>query len=170
MTMNLIWLKTISVLATLTTLFFSVQVKAEAKQLASEIVNPLASEAKLKNGELLYVDFWASWCVPCRKSFPWMNELVSKYRDKGLKVIAVNLDAEKSLANEFLKKYPANFPVIYDPNGKLATAFDVQGMPSSFIIDSNGKILKSQKGFKTRLISEYEKKIANVLNSVNQKN
>ena len=170
MKMNLIWLKTISVLATLTTLFLSVQVKAEVKQLASDIVSPLVSEAKLKNGELLYVDFWASWCVPCRKSFPWMNAMVSKYQDKGLRVLAVNLDVEKSLADEFLKKYPPNFPVIYDPKGKLATAFDVQGMPSSFIIDSNGQILNSQKGFKTRLVAEYEKKIAKVLKTLNLKN
>ena len=60
-------------------------------------------------GEVIYVDFWASWCIPCRKSFPWMNDINKQYAEKGFRVISINLDAEKHLADKFLLETPADF-------------------------------------------------------------
>ena len=76
----------------------------------------------LKNyqGKVVYLDFWASWCVPCRKSFPWLNQLRNRYSEKQLVIVAVNLDKEAALAADFLKQYPANFDIFYDPEGVLA--------------------------------------------------
>ena len=99
-------------------------------------------------GQAIYLDFWASWCVPCRKSFPWMNEMQQRYGKHGLKVIAVNLDKDPELAAKFLKDYPANFTVAYDAQGTSAEKMKVQAMPSSYLIDRNGVLVQKHMGFK----------------------
>jgi len=101
-------------------------------------------------GKVVYVDFWASWCVPCRHSFPWMNKMHNELTDKGLVVIGVNLDEERTAADSFLKSIPADFKVIYDPKGDLATKYNVKGMPSAYIFDRSGKLVKTHIGFKNK--------------------
>ena len=101
-------------------------------------------------GKVVYVDFWASWCVPCRHSFPWMNKMHNELTDKGLVVIGVNLDEEQTAADSFLKSIPADFKVIYDPKGDLATKYNVKGMPSAYIFDRSGKLVKTHIGFKNK--------------------
>lgn len=98
-------------------------------------------------GKVVYLDFWASWCGPCRKSFPWMNAMEQKYAAQGLVVVSVNVDEKRADADAFLKAVPADFPVIFDPEGKLAEQYQLIGMPSSFIIGRDGKLLKSHQGF-----------------------
>lgn len=114
-------------------------------------------------GKVIYLDFWASWCVPCRKSFPWMNHIQKKYGNKGFKIIAVNLDQEPDKAKAFLDKIPANFTIAYDPEGVSATAFKVKGMPSSYLIDRSGKITFSHIGFREKEIPAMEQKIKQLL-------
>jgi len=114
-------------------------------------------------GKVVYLDFWASWCIPCRKSFPWMNDLEKRYGNKGFKVIAVNLDQEQEKAKAFLDKIPANFTVAYDPEGVSATVFKVKGMPSTYLIDRTGKIVFSHIGFREKEIPAMEQKIKQLL-------
>ena len=111
--------------------------------------------SSLKNN-VVYLDFWASWCGPCRKSFPWMNTMNNRYSDKGLKIIAVNLDKDRSLAKKFLKKIPADFTIAYDPEGDIAEKYNVQGMPSSYIIDRQGRLVKVHMGFRSEDTSALE--------------
>jgi cytochrome c biogenesis protein CcmG/thiol:disulfide interchange protein DsbE len=99
-------------------------------------------------GRVVYLDFWASWCKPCRKSFPWMNALQAKYRDKGLQIIAVNIDSDPEQVKRFLEKYPADFIVAYDAEGKVAKQYQVKGMPSSYLIDKQGNIHAEHVGFR----------------------
>lgn len=101
-------------------------------------------------GQVVYVDFWASWCKPCRKSFPWMNNMQKRFASKGLKIIAVNVDKDKSLVEQFLKSYPADFTVAYDPDGQLASKFKVKGMPSTYIFDRYGNLKTSHIGFRNK--------------------
>jgi thiol-disulfide isomerase/thioredoxin len=115
---------------------------------------------------LVWVDFWASWCAPCRRSFPWMNAMQQKYSADGFSVIAVNVDKDRALAEEFLAEYPAQFPIHYDPSGTLAQAYDVQAMPSSFLMDAQGNVLASHYGFRLADASEYEAKIRAALESL----
>ena len=91
--------------------------------------------AKLK-GKVVYLDFWASWCDPCRKSFPWMNDIHSRYDNKKFTIIAVNLDSNKKDAMKFLEKVPANFDIAYDPEGNVATKYNLKAMPTSYLIDN----------------------------------
>jgi thiol-disulfide isomerase/thioredoxin len=114
-------------------------------------------------GKIVWLDFWASWCVPCRRSFPWLNGVLAEHEDEGFVVIGINVDKDEGLVREFLEETPANFPIIYDPDGKLATRFGVVGMPSSFIIGRDGQIIADHVGFKRHLTSEYETTIRNAL-------
>lgn len=123
----------------------------------------LEQALKEHEGDVVYLDFWASWCGPCRKSFPWLNKIHAQYKQQGFSVISVNLDADKTLAEKFLLEIPANFPVIYDPKGKIAKHFKIQGMPSSMLIGRDGKIKSRHTGFFTKKIPQYQQEIAQLL-------
>jgi cytochrome c biogenesis protein CcmG/thiol:disulfide interchange protein DsbE len=116
-------------------------------------------------GKVVWVDFWASWCVPCRRSFPWMNEMQQKYGAQGLQIIAVNLDDDKSAADKFLKETPARFALKFDPSGTLARKFDVQAMPSSYLLDASGNVVATHAGFKLADTDRYESQIKAALTS-----
>lgn len=115
------------------------------------------------HGKVVLLDFWASWCTPCRKSFPWMNALQKKYAARGLTVIAVNLDMEKQLAAEFLRATPAQFRIEYDPRGNLAEQLNVSAMPTSFLLDRNGKIVGQHAGFREAQLAAREQEIEKLL-------
>ena len=100
-------------------------------------------------GQVVYLDFWASWCAPCRHSFPWMNAMQSKFHDKGLRIVAINLDETKEATNEFLTKLAPNFKIAFDPVGNTPKTFDVLGMPTSFLIGKDGKVIFRHAGFKS---------------------
>ena len=119
-----------------------------------------------RGAKLIYLDFWASWCAPCRASFPWMNQLHQDLSDQGVKIIAVNLDSKKERADQFLVQYPARFTVIFNPESDLARAYNVQGMPHSFILDAQGKVLYQHIGFKQNEADQLRKKIECFLHHV----
>lgn len=104
------------------------------------------SIADLK-GKVVYVDFWASWCGPCRRSFPWMGEMQQKYGPKGLQIVAVNVDKKRADADRFLATTPGAFTVVFDPTGATPTAWDVKGMPTSYLVDRAGRIVNVDTGF-----------------------
>jgi thiol-disulfide isomerase/thioredoxin len=114
-------------------------------------------------GQVVWVDFWASWCVPCRRSFPWLNSMHRKYGPNGLQIIAVNLDKDRALADKFLAEVPAEFALRFDPAGDLAKHYGVQAMPSSYLIDAEGNVLATHAGFRTGEAAEYEQAIQNAL-------
>lgn len=103
--------------------------------------------ASLK-GKLVYVDFWASWCVPCKQSFPWMNEMQAKYGDRGLHVLAINVDGKQSDADKFLGRVPAKFQVAFDPAGVTPKQFAVKAMPTSYLVDGEGRVVYVHSGFR----------------------
>jgi cytochrome c biogenesis protein CcmG/thiol:disulfide interchange protein DsbE len=99
-------------------------------------------------GKVVYLDFWASWCAPCRRSFPWLDGLQRQHGPEGFVVIAVNVDTDRALASGFLAEVPVGFKVAYDPQGRLAAEWRLLGMPSSFLIDRTGKVRASHQGFR----------------------
>jgi thiol-disulfide isomerase/thioredoxin len=121
-------------------------------------------------GKVIWVDFWASWCVPCRRSFPWMNTMHRKYGGEGLEIIGVNLDKDRALADGFLAETPAEFALRFDPAGNLAKDFKVQAMPSSYLVDADGNVLATHVGFKTADAPEYERAIQEALAAARAKN
>jgi cytochrome c biogenesis protein CcmG/thiol:disulfide interchange protein DsbE len=111
-------------------------------------------------GKVVYVDFWASWCGPCRRSFPWMNEMQQKYGPRGFAVVAINVDKKRSDAERFLVQHPANFTVVYDEAGSTPTAYGVKGMPSSYLIDARGNVTFVERGFLDENKAELESRVA----------
>lgn len=107
---------------------------------------PGARLAELR-GKVVYVDFWASWCAPCRKSFPFMNALQQRHGAAGLQVVAINVDEKREDAAAFLAKVPAGFMIAYDPSGVTPKAYGVRGMPSSALVGRDGRLLWMHTGF-----------------------
>ena len=114
-------------------------------------------------GDVLYVDFWATWCPPCRKSFPWMEEMHQRYKDLGFKVIAISLDNKRAVIDQFLETMTTNFVIAHDPGGDSATQFKVKGMPSSYLIDRKGNIHMTHLGFNTKDKSKLEEEIKKLI-------
>lgn len=110
-------------------------------------------------GMVVWLDFWASWCTPCRSSFPWMAEMQRKYGPLGLTVIAVNLDSDPADADRFLAAVPAGFEIRFDPEARLAKRFDVEAMPSSYLIGRTGEVVARHVGFKPSKKAAYEASI-----------
>jgi cytochrome c biogenesis protein CcmG, thiol:disulfide interchange protein DsbE len=107
-------------------------------------------------GKVVYLDFWASWCGPCRGSFPWLRSLHERYGSKGLVVVAVNLDKTRADADAFLEQFPAPFTVAFDPAGKTPEAYHVAAMPTSFLIGRNGAIVHRHAGFNPKQTAKIE--------------
>jgi len=98
-------------------------------------------------GKAVFVDFWASWCNPCRESFPVLNEMFKKYADRGLVIIGVNLDETKGDMEHFLKGNPASFPIVRDASEKVVKQLGIRTFPSSYILDKEGKVRFVHSGY-----------------------
>jgi cytochrome c biogenesis protein CcmG/thiol:disulfide interchange protein DsbE len=120
------------------------------------------SLADLK-GKVVYLDFWATWCPPCRKSFPWMQDIYQRYKDKGLAVVAVSVNARQKDAEKFIKEHNPNFITAFDSGKKTAKTYKLEAMPSSYLIDRQGKIISTHLGFRTSNISKVETEIQQAL-------
>lgn len=114
-------------------------------------------------GKVVYVDFWASWCAPCKKSFPALNALHQKLKNQGFEVVAINLDEDKASADKFLQEVPVDFTVLRDAKGEWSDQYVVETMPTSFILDKNGVVQKIHHGFNGDDIKEIEAKITELL-------
>jgi len=123
-------------------------------------------EVQLENlkGKVVYLDFWASWCKPCAKSFPWMHEMKQRYADQGFEILAINLDKERKLADEFLGQMKVNFMVAFDADGKSAADYKLKGMPSSYLIGRDGNVYASHIGFREKDKLELEQAIKQLIN------
>jgi cytochrome c biogenesis protein CcmG, thiol:disulfide interchange protein DsbE len=115
-------------------------------------------------GQVVLVDFWASWCPPCRRSFPILDKLHKKYNSQGFVVIGINEDNNINSGKGFTTKNPVKFPVVWDKKGKIARLYGLRGMPSSFLIDKKGVISYAWVGFPGgKHLQELENKIKTLL-------
>lgn len=118
-------------------------------------------------GKVVVIDFWASWCGPCRESFPWMKQMQAKYGKDGLVFIGINVDKDPALALKFIQQYQPNFEIRSDQQGKLASQFKVPGMPSTFILGRDGQPAAKHQGFFKAKEAEYEAEIVRLLSNKN---
>jgi thiol-disulfide isomerase/thioredoxin len=118
-------------------------------------------------GHYVYLDFWASWCGPCRHSFPWMNTLQQRYGAAGLQVVAVNLDTDRAAAQRVLAAHPAGFTVAFDPAGATARAYALKGMPSSVLVAPDGRVVFTHAGFTEAEAPALEQRIAQAIAATN---
>ncbi len=116
-------------------------------------------------GKVVYVDFWASWCPPCLVSIPLLNELRDKYVAEGkpFEVLAVNVDSDPEDGIEFLLDEPVNYVVVSDPEGKTPALYGVPGMPTSYLVDAEGRVRLVHEGFKRSDIDMIEAEVVKLL-------
>ena len=114
-------------------------------------------------GSVVYVDFWASWCVPCRLSMPALDALYRRNKARGFTVVGVNKDATLADARRFLAKVPVTFPLAADPADAAARGFDVKAMPSGYLVDRKGIVRHVHRGFTTGTGAELEREIDSLL-------
>lgn len=109
-----------------------------------------AGEISLESlrGKVVYVDFWASWCGPCRVSFPVLDQLRGELGPKGFEVLAINVDEVESDAGQFLSEVPVNFLVVRDAEGVAPQTFGILGMPTGYLIDRQGMVREIHQGFR----------------------
>ena len=123
----------------------------------------LAGKKKLKlsqlQGNVVMINFWASWCGPCRQEMPLMDELYSQYKDLGFTILAVNVDENRDEALRFLDKVPVNYPILYDPESSVSELYEVQAMPTTVMIDRNGNARYLHYGYQPGYEDEYEQQI-----------
>jgi len=111
-------------------------------------------------GKVVYLDFWASWCGPCRESFPFMNELQKRYGPSGLAIVAVNLDDTRKLGEDFMKPYNPTFTIAFDGSGGTAAKFfGVSGLPNTVLIGPDGRVIQQHRGFRSEDRPEIEARI-----------
>jgi len=146
--MNTSLLKKFAVATLLAGTFFTAQAALKVGDTLPDFAS-FKLEGKLPDtlkGKVVIVDFWASWCLPCAKSFPVLDELQKKYADR-LVVLAVNVDEKKSNMEKFLQKHAVGFTVVRDAEQKLVAVVEPATMPTSFILDGEGKVRFLHNGF-----------------------
>ena len=108
-------------------------------------------------GEVILLNFWASWCGPCRQEMPLLNDLHNKYKDLGFKVMGVNVEEDSKEALKILDDIKVNFPVVFDTSNKVSELYNVSAMPSTVLIDRDGKMRYLHKGYKQGDVTIYKK-------------
>ncbi len=116
-----------------------------------------------QKGKVVLLDFWASWCAPCKIELPLLNGLQKKYGKSGLVVIAVNIDNKAKNARDFLDKHNITLINTWDKKKKVVAAYNVETMPTSILIDKKGKIRFIHSGFEKEDLKKYIKEINTLL-------
>ena len=114
-------------------------------------------------GNVVYVDFWASWCIPCRQSMPALDSLYRRNRSRGFAVVGVNKDVSNADAERFLKRVSVSFPLVRDAEDAMARAFGVKAMPSGYLVDRKGVVRKVHLGFTAETAAALETEIESLL-------
>ena len=120
------------------------------------------SLAKYK-GQVVMLNFWASWCGPCRTEMPLMDQIYKKYSAAGFVLLGVNVDTDSTDAQKFLSQVPVSFPIAYDRENKVTKLYDVAAMPSTVFIDRKGKVRALHRGYKPGDENEYLSEIRSLI-------
>jgi len=110
-------------------------------------------------GTVVLLNFWASWCGPCRTEMPLLDDLYQQYRDYGFTVLGVNLDENREQADRLLDKLPVTFPILFDPQNGTSETYTVDAMPTTVLIDRNGVIRHHHRGYRDGYMDKYEAQV-----------
>lgn len=102
---------------------------------------------KLK-GQVVMINFWASWCGPCRQEFPALDQIYAKYKPMGFTLVAINVESEKADAEKFLATTPASFPILFDPDNSVSGKYGVSAMPTTILVDRQGRVRWQHRAYK----------------------
>jgi thiol-disulfide isomerase/thioredoxin len=141
----------------------AVSVGSRAPEIGLEDLNGRPVRLSSLRGKVLIVDFWASWCAPCREEMPVLNRLQERYREQGLVVIGVNVDNNVRNARTFLRRTPVQFRIVHDPGKDVADRYNPPRMPSSYIVDRRGVIRHVHEGFRSGDAATIEREVRALL-------
>jgi peroxiredoxin len=143
----------------------AIEAGAPAPAVSAPRLDPSGAPVDLAalKGKVVYVDFWASWCVPCRLSMPTLDAMYRKHASQGFTVVGFNKDVEAADAQRFLQRVPVTFPLAFDSKDAVAKAFDVKAMPSGYLIDRKGVVRKVHRGFTEETAAALEKEVEELL-------
>ncbi len=116
-----------------------------------------------QKGNVVLINFWASWCAPCRQEMPKLEELHNKYKDLGFVLLGINLDATPDLSKKLLKDIKVTFPVLFDPENEVSEAYNVESMPTTVIVDKNGNWRFLHKGYQPGYENDYAAQVKQLL-------
>src|ERR1700735_2345131 len=114
-------------------------------------------------GQVVLINFWASWCGPCRQEMPVLDQLYRKYKPAGFTLLGVNVEPKSADALGFLKTTPVSFPILFDTQSKVSNLYEVAGMPSTVIVDRKGTVRYVHQGYKPGDESQYQDQIRSLL-------
>ena len=110
-------------------------------------------------GQVVLINFWASWCGPCRQEFPHLDAIHQKYEDLGFTVFGVNVEQDREMADKVLRDIPVSFPILFDDQNQVSELYDVDAMPMTVLVDRNGEIRFMHRGYKPGYEAAYEKQV-----------
>jgi thiol-disulfide isomerase/thioredoxin len=120
------------------------------------------SLADLK-GQVVMINFWASWCGPCRQEFPALDQIYAKYKPMGFTLVAINVESEKADAERFLGATPVSFPILFDPDNTVSGSYGVNAMPTTVLVDRQGRVRWQHRAYKPGDEAKYIEQIRAVL-------
>jgi len=126
---------------------------APAFQLASADGPPV--ELASLRGKVVLINFWASWCGPCRKEMPILEQLNRQYRSKGLALIGINVEPDSQAALQWLRATPVSFPILFDTDSRVSKLYQVAGMPNTVIVDRRGTVRYIHRGYQAGAENDY---------------
>jgi peroxiredoxin len=114
-------------------------------------------------GEVVMVNFWASWCGPCRQEMPLLDQLYQRYKPMGFTLLGVNVEENTAAAKKMLKEAPVSFPILFDRKNQVSELYQVKAMPSTFLVDRDGKLRYLHKGYKPGYENDYQSQIRELI-------
>ena len=114
-------------------------------------------------GQVVLINFWASWCGPCRQEMPHLDDIHRKYEALGFTVFGVNVEQDRNMADKVLRDIPVSFPILFDDNNRVSELYGVDAMPATVLVDRNGDIRYMHRGYKPGYELEYEKQVKTLI-------
>ena len=114
-------------------------------------------------GQVLLINFWASWCGPCRQEMPLLEDLYKRYNKLGFTILGVNVDTDSTKANNYLRDISVTFPIMYDTTNAVSKSYNVNAMPTTVIVDKNGNMRFLHQGYKPGYEKEYKKQVIQLI-------
>ena len=154
-TTRLLALTALTAAATLTATAATLQTGAPAPafQLNANTGKPLAL-ADFR-GQIVLLNFWATWCGPCRQEMPILEQLNRQYHGKGVTLLGINVEPDSAAAVDWLKATPVSFPILFDVDSKVSNLYEVAGMPNTVIIDRKGLVRYIHRGYSAGAENDY---------------
>ena len=161
------WIKPILVVAAMLFAAGQIQAASTAAGPAPDFTLKSNSGKNIKlselRGQVVMINFWASWCGPCRQEMPLLDQLYQRYQPMGFTLLGVNVEEDSGAADKILKEIPVSFPVLYDNKSKVSESYQVQAMPSTFLIDRDGKLRYLHKGYRPGTEEDYQMQIRELI-------